>query len=134
MEAEHRLILLQHCFHTFKTTQANAPPEEKKQQNCHHKAACLLLPQMAQNDTLGKIISKMRDNKLTFEQTLFKMPKNERPYYLAQQLKVVSFLENNHLLRIEGKLQVPRIFFQFPTSCTSSLPTLNFRTLCRNEA
>ena len=71
MEAEHSLILLQQCFDALKITRADAPPEEKKEQNCHHKAARLLLLQMVQNETLGKIISEMRDKKLTFEQALF---------------------------------------------------------------
>ena len=99
------MILLQQCFDALKITRADAPLEEKKEQNCHHKAAGLLLLQMAQNETLGKIISEMRDNKLTFEQSLFNMPKNERPHCLVQLLKFIPFLENDHLLKIGGRLQ-----------------------------
>ena len=118
MKAEHILILLQQCFDAFKITRADAPPEEKKVQNCHHKAARFLLLQMAQNETLGKIISEMRDNKLTFEQALFKMPKNERPHDLVQLLKFVPFLENDHHSKIGGRLQCYEFssIFQHPTS------------------
>ena len=115
MEAEHSLILLQQCFDALKITRADAPPEEKKEQNCHHKAARLLLLQLAQNETLGKIISEMRDKKLPvpFEQALFNKTKNERPHYLVQLLKFVPFLENDHLLRIGGRLQFHEFSFDF---------------------
>ena len=67
--------------------------------------ARVVLLKLAQFETTGDLTTIMRDKHITFEESVMKLPRKERPQYLVQLFKYVPFLAEDGLLRIGGRFQ-----------------------------
>ena len=103
MEAEKRLSLAIKFLHVL----LNDPQVLDKCQAIKVTLAIarVLLLKLAQRETMHEVIKAMLSKRITFQGAGMKLPWQERPHYLLQLLKVVPFLSEDGLLRIDKRLQ-----------------------------
>ena len=112
MEAEQLLLLVQKCFFVLSCLRGNNSGDGKLSNSSLTQARMCLLS-MAQNETMGNIIAKMRNRPCTFEEAVLKGPIDARKHYLVQMFKFIPFLDENGLLRIGGRLQNSELLYNF---------------------
>ena len=108
MEAERRLHCLRSCFTALRKEIGWAPKAAITRDGTKS-----LLLKMAQMESCGKIIDKMQTKKITFEQAVQTLPKQDRSHYWTQLYRYVPFLDDQGLLRIGGRLQNSNLTYHF---------------------
>ena len=103
LEAERRLMLIIKCFQALGGDSKRFRKPESD--NVVRANAKLVLLKLAQFETMGDLTTIMRDKHITFEESVMKLPRKERPQYLVQLFKFVPFLAEDGLLRIGGRFQ-----------------------------
>ena len=109
IEAEKKLALVMQCFAALRSLTSE---DFDISQHKFRENARILLIKLAQEETMGGIIKRMKGG-LTFEEALHHIPTKQRDPHLLQLKKYVPFLDSTGVLRIGGRVAYSELAHNF---------------------